>query len=751
MKTRSRVWVGLIAAGLMMIGLTSQAQADPAVSVSLSGSATMRWDGVAANARLGQNTIANAGDINGDGRDDVLASQANPVANRGAYVFFTPKTGAGATDAGSNLKPQQGYLMNGTGFGPPQLASIGDQNGDGIPDVLYGYAGSETVYVVYGVSDPSTLPTCDVSPVVTRCLNVTTMTPGQGYKIESGTPGEGLASQVGNVGDVNGDGIDDIGMGAPGAAYVGAQSGSIYVLFGGRTAPGDSSPVVLNTLPASEAVRIDGPTENAGLAGALGIGDMTGDGRDDAALIMIGLGADPATTFVFSGAELDSSPIGLATFGPTEGYKLQSSPLTVSVPSNVGDVNGDGRPDLAVGMDGILSANGAASILYGPASPFPATAINGLAPTASEGYGFAANDTGGHLGKATAGIGDLNGDGIPDQLIGANTESGGGNAGAGAANIVFGKRPTPLAPVPLGSLMSPDDAVALIGSTVNAQAGTSFQSAGDLDSDGLTDFFIAAPQAKESTFNNAGSIYLVPGSAIIGQATTGLAGEVSANGASLGGTATANGRESEAYFEWGTDETYGNTSSVEAVGSSKGAKFFEADITGLEAETTYHYRSVSENDLGIKAFGSDRTFTTSKVPQTPCQIDPNADGCRPQCVAHPEEAGCKTIGPRLSTLVASPKTIKVKRGKKTAITAVVTNTGDKAAEGTKICLKAPGSLVKGAKCQTVGSLAAGSTATRNFTVTVKKKAKKGKKATLKFTASATGTAAKTASSKVVVG
>jgi len=106
--------------------------------------------------------------------------------------------------------------------------------------------------------------------------------------------------------------------------------------------------------------------------------------------------------------------------------------------------------------------------------------------------------------------------------------------------------------------------------------------------------------------------------------------------------------------------------------------------------------------------------------------------------------------PAFGQLTIKPKNKAVKRGKKATLTASISNTGDAAADGVKICVTAPKKLVSVKKCANVGSVAAGASKSVKFKVTVKKKAKKGKKATLKFTATGNGLAKKTASAKVKV-
>jgi hypothetical protein len=106
---------------------------------------------------------------------------------------------------------------------------------------------------------------------------------------------------------------------------------------------------------------------------------------------------------------------------------------------------------------------------------------------------------------------------------------------------------------------------------------------------------------------------------------------------------------------------------------------------------------------------------------------------------------------KFGALKVTPKKKKVKRGKRATITVKVKNVGKATASGVKICVKAPKKLVKVKKCVTKSKLAAGATATARFKVKVAKKAKKGKKATLKFKATGKGLAAKNAKAIIKIG
>lgn len=112
------------------------------------------------------------------------------------------------------------------------------------------------------------------------------------------------------------------------------------------------------------------------------------------------------------------------------------------------------------------------------------------------------------------------------------------------------------------------------------------------------------------------------------------------------------------------------------------------------------------------------------------------------------------VGPgdvaKFGPLKIMPAKKTIKRGKKASLTAKISNVGGAVAKGVKICVKAPKKLVSVKKCVKIGSVAAGATKSAKFKVTVKKKAKKGKKATLKFSATGSGLKKKTATAKVKV-
>jgi hypothetical protein len=573
-----------------------------------------------------------------------------------------------------------------------------------------------------------------------------------------------------NAGFVNDDNIVDLGIGAPSSSFAGSNSGSGYVVYGGRSA----APVDLSALPATEAVRIDGPEEMASFGAFTGGTDIDGDGQTDLSIAMLGAGITPATTFEIYASALTTSPISMADFTPEQGFRVRPTVLTPAQTVDVGDVNGDGLNDIGVGMVGLLGANGTGAIVFNPGDSELVDPISAMSLLPAEGYVINEGDSGSRLGSSLANIGDLNGDGVPDQVFGARSTPANGFNGAGSVDVLFGQRPGPEAPLQLGSDYTPDLGIALTGSNANASTGQFVVNAGDIDKDGLTDMFVSAPQAKENAINNSGSVYLVLGSSLVGQGKTGLAGSITENGATLGGVAMANGRPATARFQYGVSGAYGSESSAVTLDGSNAPESAEAEISGLSANTEYHYRLVVENDLGLKSYGADRTFTTAAEPVDPCEPDNTQPGCsgwtvEKYCQEHPTDPGCLPgtdpekfceVNPAasickqpiasLSDLIANSGSAKVRRGKKITIWAWITSTGTKGADGVKVCATAPKSKAKvvGKKCRTVASLAPGKTAKVKFKV--KAKARKGAKVKVKLTATAQGVSNKTAKVRLTV-
>ena len=158
------------------------------------------------------------------------------------------------------------------------------------------------------------------------------------------------ADSVSGAGDINGDGIADLVVGAPRA---GSNAGKTYVIFGSKA--GWSSPISLSSLNGANGFVLNG--ENAGDQSGFsvsGAGDINDDGIAD--LVVGAPGADSTSagkTYVIFGSKAGwSSPISLSSLNGANGFVLNGenagddSGYSVS---GAGDINGDGIADLVVG------------------------------------------------------------------------------------------------------------------------------------------------------------------------------------------------------------------------------------------------------------------------------------------------------------------------------------------------------------------------------------------------------------------
>lgn len=314
------------------------------------------------------------------------------------------------------------------------VAGIGDVNGDGVTDLLVG----APFQILGGNLNQGR---AFVFSGANRSLLVTLDHPApQGLAL--------FGSAVAGAGDVNRDGRADLLVGAPGQREGGrADQGQAYVLSG---ADGRLLLTFDNPIPQAEAAF------GAAVAGA---GDVNGDGAPDLLVGApeqdVGSSSNGGQAFVFSGADgrllltLDDPSFNCCGFG---------RPL-----AGAGDVNGDGAPDLLVGDDfqGVHVFSGAdGSVLRTLDRP----------PGA------------GSFGEALAGIGDVNGDGSPDLVVGAPGTSAAGELQQGRAFVFSGADASLLRTLDLPIPNS------------GAQLGSAVAGAGDVNGDGVPDLLVGAPR-----------------------------------------------------------------------------------------------------------------------------------------------------------------------------------------------------------------------------------------------------------------
>ena len=389
-----------------------------------------------------------------------------------------------------------------------EAVAYGDINGDGFMDIIIGAPNADPgdpprsnageTYVIFGSSSPSS--TLDLS---TQSADITIYGDGHGWS--------GCAVSSGNV---NGDGYDDIIIGAsqfelPGPKY---YAGITYIIFGS-----DSLPSTIDLSTTSADITINGAAAYDQLGTAVASGNINNDGYDD---VIIGAPyADPGTTpraeagktyVIFGGIfsplpytiDLETTPADLTINGADSG---DNSGFSVAS----GNVNGDDYHDIIIGApyahpgDPARTDAGETYVIFGYSYSPPYT-IDLPSPYLTI-YG---DDSGDSSGYSVA-SGDLNDDGYDDIIIGAPLADPGDPArtDAGETYVIYGSSlSSPPYTVDLSSVSA---GITVYGNYANGQSGNAVSS-GDINGDGKGEIIIGARYADPHapTYYNSGETYV---------------------------------------------------------------------------------------------------------------------------------------------------------------------------------------------------------------------------------------------------
>ncbi|MFC2137426.1 FG-GAP-like repeat-containing protein [Bacteroidota bacterium] len=472
--------------------------------------------------------LSSAGDFNGDGYDDIVAGV--PVNDDYSYsgkVFIYY--------GGSNMDSIADFTIKGYNVGELgfSVSAAGDVNSDGYDDIIIGEKRKNNAYILFGSENPDSI--FDITIVDSNYYS-------------------SLGYCVSKLGDVNNDGYDDVIVGAPESNFNGTNSGKVCIYYGSEN------------MDSIADINFTGETAEDYFGSVIAsAGDVNNDGFDD---LLIGLPNDDSlgynagvVYFYYGGITKKDKPDLIFTDKNPDANDYYGYSV-----SGAGDVNNDGFDDIVISAP--VNQSGRAYLYYGSVS---------MDTTAD--LVFMSSDDEYEFGESVSCAGDVNNDGYDDIIIGAPSMY-----DSGMVHIYFG-----------GVTMDNAADVTIYGKT-KSHIGTAVSSIGDINNDGFDDVIFADVRAN----NYTGEVFVLFG------------GSTMDNMPDL----SFSGRESYQHFGL----------SVSYAGDLNGDNYDDFVIGSERTDSAYIFFG-SENvdsiaDLVLTGEGTNEYFGTS----VSCAGDINSDG-----------------------------------------------------------------------------------------------------------------------------
>lgn len=435
-------------------------------------------------------------DVNCDLIPDLIVGTEGQVYDE-VYVYH------GSSSGYSNTPNWIGRdTLSNTDFGS-RVFGVGDLNKDGCEDIVISAPDDTisrgTVYLYHG--SPTGLADADMDGIGRPSDAVWEVTGDQSYAY--------LGHSV-TAGDFNGDGYDDLAMSAILYDAGLSNEGRIYLFLNSASGLPDADMNGIALVSENSWIfESDYSSGQAGLNQGLAAANVNGDAYMD---LMIGVTyhtngqSYEGRTYAFYGStsgfnDADSDGIARPADADWKAESDMSNGYLGNAIANAGDLNGDGADDILVGATRYTNGQtyeGAALIFYG-ANPggLPDADMDGTARLSDAGWQTEGNDTNAYFGSWLSSAGDYNGDGYDDVMVGAyNYDTG---AGEGGAVFIYAGSAG-------GVATSPEKV--LTGTNTGDDFGFRLGNVGDVNNDGYSDIFIAAPTYETTGAQNGeGAVY----------------------------------------------------------------------------------------------------------------------------------------------------------------------------------------------------------------------------------------------------